>query len=72
MGRLAGVFVYLLWANLSLARVPIAQPLAPERVAAVDAAVQAEMQKEQVVGMAVGIIDPGKFSTLIYAVPVKK
>jgi CubicO group peptidase (beta-lactamase class C family) len=61
--RLACLFL-LLWTTLSFARAPIAQPLAPEKAAAVDAAVQAEMQKEQVVGMAIGIIEKGQLQYL--------
>jgi len=60
----ACVLAALLPASSAFARAPIALPLAPERAAAVDAAVQAEMQKEQVVGMAIGIIEKGQLTYL--------
>ncbi len=48
----------------SWGRGPIALPLAPDKAAAIDAAVQSEMQKEQVVGMAIGIIEKGQIEYL--------
>lgn len=62
-GSLSCAFV-LLWAATAFARQPIALPLAPAKAAAVDAAVLAEMQKEQVVGMAIGIIEKGQVEYL--------
>jgi serine beta-lactamase-like protein LACTB, mitochondrial len=60
---LAGLFV-LAWTTISFGRAPIGLLLAPEKAAAVDAAVQAEMQKEQIVGMAIGIIENGHIDYL--------
>ena len=56
----AWLMIFPLLASLSLAGEPIAMPLSPERAARVDAAVQAEMKKEKVVGLAVGIIEKGR------------
>jgi serine beta-lactamase-like protein LACTB len=67
-------FRFSLWFWLTLAlvlgsgpvrgREPIAQLLSPQNAAAVDGAVQAEMQKEKVVGMAIGIIQNGQIAYL--------
>jgi serine beta-lactamase-like protein LACTB, mitochondrial len=62
--RRACLLLFLLWTASSFAKAPIPQPLAPEKAAAIDAAVQAEMQKEQVVGMAIGIIEKGQLEYL--------
>jgi CubicO group peptidase (beta-lactamase class C family) len=63
-GSRLACLLLLLWTTSSFARAPIAQPLKPEKAAAVDAAIQAEMQKEQVVGMAIGIIEKGQLQYL--------
>jgi CubicO group peptidase (beta-lactamase class C family) len=44
---------------LSAKEAIVDEPLAPVKAAAIDAAMAAEMQKEKVVGMAIGIIDNG-------------
>jgi serine beta-lactamase-like protein LACTB len=54
---LAGLLVLRLW-TAAFAEA-ITQPLPAARAARVDAAVKAEMKKEQAVGMAVGIIEQG-------------
>jgi CubicO group peptidase (beta-lactamase class C family) len=53
-----------LWASPLDARQPMAPLLSPSEAAAVDAAVQAEMQKDRVVGMAIGIIQNGRIAYL--------
>jgi CubicO group peptidase (beta-lactamase class C family) len=62
--RHACLLLLLLWTTSSFGRAPISQPLAPAKAAAIDAAVQAEMQKEKVVGMAIGIIEKGQLAYL--------
>lgn len=43
---------------------PIDAPLAPERAARMDSAIQAEMAREKVVGLAIGIIEHGRIEYL--------
>jgi CubicO group peptidase (beta-lactamase class C family) len=52
--------VSLLLARAALAEQPIAQPLAPDRAAAVEAAVEAELARQEIVGLSLGIIQDGR------------
>jgi CubicO group peptidase (beta-lactamase class C family) len=50
----------LLLARAALADLPIAQPLDPERAAVVEAAVEAEITRQQIVGLSLGVIQDGR------------
>lgn len=52
--------VCLFLARAALAELPIAQPLAPDRAAAVEAAVEAELARQEIVGLSLGIIQDGR------------
>ena len=62
----ARIFVLLLalLAPLGAKEAMVDRPLAPAKAAAVDAAMAAEMQKEKVVGLAIGIIENGEIEYL--------
>jgi CubicO group peptidase (beta-lactamase class C family) len=56
--------VWLVLIRSAVAETPIAEPLAPAQAAAVEQAIESELASQQIVGLAVGIIQDGRIAFL--------